>query len=152
MKKFLVALAFLTQTVCAQAPVQVSIQNNTPYELQVWVEYGNPTELKKLATKAEYKEHVGLSEKIMVSSYKSGTVSLRNGTRSRKSSDKVVALKARQCKQHEDGVTFGSKVGRLFSRGCEKEHYRIELEDGMVVPYPEETVQDDMYMPSTFDF
>ncbi len=152
MRRLLFSLAFLTTTVFAGAPVQVSIQNNTPYDLQVWVEYGNPTELKKLATKAEYKEHVGLSEKIMVPSYKSGSVSLRNGSRSRKSSDKVVALKARQCKQHEDGVTLGSKVARLFSRGCEKEHYRIELEDGMVVPYPEESVQDDMYMPSQFDF
>ncbi len=152
MKKVLFTLAFLATSAYAQAPAQISFQNNTPYDLQVWVEYGNPTELKKLATKAEYKEHVGLSEKIMVPSYKSGNVSLRNGTRSRKGSDKVVALKARPCKQHEDGVTLGSKVARLFSHGCEKESYRIELEDGLIVPYPEETQQGDFYVPSVFDF
>ncbi len=152
MRRLLFSLVFLTTAAYAEAPPQVSIQNNTPYDLQVWVEYGNPSELKKLATKAEYKEHVGLSEKIIVPSYKSGNASLRNGTRSRKKSDLVVALKARPCKQHEDGITLGGKVGRLFSRGCDKEHYRIELEDGLVVPYPEEMVQGDLYMPSVFDF
>ncbi len=153
MKRFIFPLlaVVLSGSAAAGIPTTVTVRNNTPYEVQVWLEYGNQGELKGMS-KVEYKRRVGMSEKIMVPGYKSEKVRLRSVNRASVSSDTIVALKARPCKRDDDGIVLGAKTERYFDKGSIKEHYVLELEDGMIVPHTETPIEDDLYAPSAFEF